>query len=105
MFYHFFYPFNSDYSIFNVFKYITFRSAYAGVTALVLSLMLGGLMIRLLKKSQIQEKIRSDGPKNHISKSGTPTMGGLLILATFIFSTLLWANLSNHYIWVVLVSA
>ncbi|HIE42022.1 MAG TPA: phospho-N-acetylmuramoyl-pentapeptide-transferase [Nitrospinaceae bacterium] len=105
MFYHFFYPFNSDYSIFNVFKYITFRSAYAGVTALVLSLMLGGLMIRLLKKSQIQEKIRSDGPKNHISKSGTPTMGGLLILATFVFSTLLWANLSNHYIWVVLVSA
>ncbi|MFP6638026.1 MAG: phospho-N-acetylmuramoyl-pentapeptide-transferase [Nitrospinaceae bacterium] len=105
MFYHFFYPFNSDYSIFNVFKYITFRSAYSGVTALVLSLMLGGLMIRLLQKLQIQEKTRSDGPKNHISKSGTPTMGGLLILATFVCSTLLWANLSNHYIWVVLVSA
>jgi phospho-N-acetylmuramoyl-pentapeptide-transferase len=105
MFYHFFYPFNSDYSIFNVFKYITFRSAYSGVTALVLSLMLGGLMIRLLRKLQIQEKTRSDGPKNHISKSGTPTMGGLLILATFVCSTLLWANLSNHYIWVVLVSA
>ena len=105
MFYHFFYPLSSDYSIFNVFKYITFRSAYSGVTALVLSLMLGSLMIRLLQKFQIQEKIRSDGPQHHISKSGTPTMGGLLILATFGCSTLLWADLSNHYIWVVLVSA
>jgi phospho-N-acetylmuramoyl-pentapeptide-transferase len=105
MFYHFFYPLSSDYSILNVFKYITFRSAYSGVTALVLSLMLGSLMIRLLQKFQIQEKIRSDGPQHHISKSGTPTMGGLLILATFGCSTLLWADLTNHYIWVVLVSA
>ena len=105
MFYHFFYPLSSDYSIFNVFKYITFRSAYSGVTALVLSLVLGSLMIRLLQKFQIQEKIRSDGPQHHSSKSGTPTMGGLLILATFGCSTLLWADLSNQYIWVVLVSA
>ena len=105
MFYHFFYPLSSDYSIFNVFKYITFRSAYSGVTALVLSLMLGSLMIRVLQKLQIREKIRSDGPQHHSSKSGTPTMGGLLILATFGCSTLLWADLSNHYIWLVLVSA
>jgi len=105
MFYHFFYPLSSDYSIFNVFKYITFRSAYSGITALGLSLLLGGLMIRVLQKFQIQEKIRSDGPQHHSSKSGTPTMGGLLILATFGCSTLLWADLSNHYIWLVLLSA
>ncbi|MBT3921538.1 MAG: phospho-N-acetylmuramoyl-pentapeptide-transferase [Nitrospina sp.] len=105
MFYHFFYPLSSDYSIFNVFKYITFRSAYSGVTALILSLLLGSLVIRVLQKFEIQEKIRSDGPQHHSSKSGTPTMGGLLILATFGCSTLLWADLSNQYIWVVLVSA
>jgi phospho-N-acetylmuramoyl-pentapeptide-transferase len=105
MFYHVFYPLSSEYSLLNVFKYITFRSAYAGVTALVLSLVLGKLMIRTLLKLQIGEKIRSDGPQHHSSKSGTPTMGGLLILATFIGSTLLWADLSNHYIWLVLLSA
>jgi phospho-N-acetylmuramoyl-pentapeptide-transferase len=105
MFYHVFYPLSSEYSILNVFKYITFRSAYAGVTALVLSLVLGKLMISTLQKLQIREKIRSDGPQHHSSKSGTPTMGGLLILATFIGSTLLWADLSNQYIWVVLLAA
>lgn len=72
---------------------------------MVLSLVLGGMMIRVLQKFQIGEKIRSDGPQHHSSKSGTPTMGGLLILATFGCSTLLWADLSNQYIWVVLVSA
>ncbi len=105
MFYHLFYPLSSEYSVFNVFKYITFRSAYAGITALALSLILGKLMIRTLQRLQIQEKIRSDGPQHHSTKSGTPTMGGLLILATFIGSTLLWADLSNHYIWVVILSA
>lgn len=105
MFYQFFYPLSSDYSFLNVFKYITFRSAYAGITALALSLILGKVMIRALQRLQIGEKIRSDGPQHHISKSGTPTMGGLLILATFIGSTLLWADLSNHYIWLVLLSA
>ncbi len=105
MFYHLFYPLSSEYSVFNVFKYITFRSAYAGITALALSLILGKLMIRALQRLQIQEKIRSDGPQHHSSKSGTPTMGGLLILATFVGSTLLWADLSNHYIWVVILSA
>ena len=105
MFYHFFYPLSSDYSVFNVFKYITFRSAYSGVTALVLSLVMGAGMIRLLQKLQIGEKIRNDGPQHHSSKSGTPTMGGLLILTTFIGSTLLWADLSNQYIWVILISA
>jgi phospho-N-acetylmuramoyl-pentapeptide-transferase len=105
MFYHFFYPLSADYSIFNVFRYITFRSAYAGVTALVLSLVLGTYMIRLLQKYQIGEKIRAHGPKQHSVKSGTPTMGGMLILFTFLLSTLLWANLSNNYIWVIIFAA
>ena len=105
MFYHFFYPLSSEYSILNVFKYITFRSAYAGVTALTLSLIFGKMMIRALQKLQIQEKIRSDGPQSHSSKSGTPTMGGLLILAAFIGSTLLWGNLSHHYVWIVIFAA
>ena len=80
MFYHLFYPLSSEYSIFNVFKYITFRSAYSGVTALTLSLILGNLMIQMLQKFQIGEKIRNDGPERHASKSGTPTMGGLIIV-------------------------
>jgi phospho-N-acetylmuramoyl-pentapeptide-transferase len=102
MFYHIFYPLSSEYSVFNVFKYITFRAAYSGLTALGVSLLLGTIMIRLLRKYQIGEKIRTDGPSHHSSKSGTPTMGGMLIIFTMTTSTLLWANLSNSYIWLVL---
>ena len=105
MFYHFFYPLSADYPIFNVFRYITFRAAYSGVTALVLSLILGTYMIRLLQKYQIGEKIYKHGPQQHSVKSGTSTMGGALILFTFLLSTLLWANLSNSYIWVIIFSA
>jgi phospho-N-acetylmuramoyl-pentapeptide-transferase len=101
MFYHIFYPLSSDYSIFNVFRYITFRSAYSGLTALALSLLLGGAAIRLLQKRQIHEKIRKEGPESHVAKSGTPTMGGLLIIATFLLATLLWSNLTNAYIWLI----
>ncbi len=101
MFYHIFYPLSSDYSILNVFRYITFRSAYSGLTALALSLILGSFMIRLLQKYQIGEKIRKHGPQAHNVKSGTPTMGGLLIIFTFLLSTLLWSNLSNSYIWII----
>ncbi len=105
MFYHFFYPLSQDYPIFNVFRYITFRAAYSGVTALVLSLILGTYMIRMLQKYQIGEKIRKNGPEQHNVKSGTPTMGGALILFTFLLSTLLWANLSNNYIWIIIFAA
>ena len=104
MFYHLLYPLSSEFSFLNVFKYITFRSAYSGITALVLSLILGNYMIRILKKFHIGEKIRSDGPEHHALKSGTPTMGGLLIIITFLGSTLLWANLENHYIWLIIFS-
>ena len=67
MFYHLFYPLSSEFSFFNVFKYITFRSAYSGITALTFSLIFGNLMIRMLQKFQIEEKIRIDGPEHHYS--------------------------------------
>ena len=102
MLYHIFYPLSSDYSFLNVFRYITFRSAYSGITALIFSMLMGGIMIRMLRVFQVGEKIRDDGPQSHVAKSGTPTMGGLLILSTLIASTLLWANLTNPYIWLVL---
>ena len=104
MLYHIFYPLSSDYSFLNVFRYITFRSAYSGITALAFSMLMGRMVIRMLRMFQVGEKIRSDGPKSHIVKSGTPTMGGLLILATLIASTLLWADLTKPYIWLVLLA-
>lgn len=105
MFYHIFYPLSSDYSVFNVFRYITFRSAYAGITALCICLILGPKIIRTLQKYQIKEKIRKEGPQQHIHKSGTPTMGGALILFAFLLATLLWADLANSYIWLIIFSA
>ena len=105
MLYHIFYPLSSDYSFLNVFRYITFRSAYSGITALIFSMLMGGLMIRMLRVFQVGEKIRDDGPQSHVIKSGTPTMGGLLILSTLIISTLLWADLANSYVWLVLLAA
>jgi len=84
---------------FNVFHYITVRTALAGITALLLSLLLGPVVIRLLKKNQIGQEIRTDGPQAHFSKKGTPTMGGILIIFATVATTLLWGNLSNIYVW------
>jgi phospho-N-acetylmuramoyl-pentapeptide-transferase len=89
--------------VFNVFRYITFRTAMALVTALVLSLCLGPWMIRKLRERQIGETIRTDGPERHRAKAGTPTMGGLLIVGSLVVSVLLWGNLGNRYVWVVLL--
>lgn len=105
MFYHLFYPLSSEYSFLNVFRYITFRSAYAGLTALGMCLVFGPKVIQMLQKYQIKEKIREDGPQSHLVKSGTPTMGGLLILLATLLSTLLWANLLNAYVWLVILAA
>ena len=88
--------------VFNVFRYITFRTAMALVTALVLSLCLGPWMIRKLRERQIGETIRTDGPERHRAKAGTPTMGGLLIVGSLVASVLLWGNLGNRYVWVLL---
>ncbi|RMF89232.1 MAG: phospho-N-acetylmuramoyl-pentapeptide-transferase [Nitrospinota bacterium] len=105
MFYHLLYPLHTTFSAFNVFRYLTFRTAYAILTALVISLFLGPWMIRLLKRYQVGERIRELGPKAHQAKAGTPTMGGLLILTALTLPTLLWADLTNRYIWLLLYTA
>jgi phospho-N-acetylmuramoyl-pentapeptide-transferase len=89
--------------VFNVFRYITFRTAMALVTALILSLCLGPWMIRTLRRRQIGETIREDGPARHRAKAGTPTMGGLLIVGSLVVSVLLWGNLGNRLVWIVLL--
>lgn len=98
MFYHLFYPLRDTFSAFNLFRYITFRSAYAVVTALVISMIFGPMIINWLKNRQIKEVIRREGPKTHYAKEGTPSMGGLIILLAIIVPTLLWADLSNRFI-------
>lgn len=90
------------YSAFNVFSYLTMRSILSVLTALGLSIFWGPKLIRYLQKMQIGQTVRDDGPQSHLSKSGTPTMGGILILGSIIISALLWADLSNKYVWVVL---
>jgi len=100
-------PLAGEYQIFNLFRYITFRSGGAMLTSLILALMFGDAFIRWLKSNQAEgQPIRSDGPESHIlTKAGTPTMGGLLILACFILATLLWVPLKNPYLWPVLLVA
>ena len=88
---------------FNVFRYITFRTAMALLTALLMSLLLGPWVIRKLRERQIGETIRVDGPERHRAKAGTPTMGGLLILGALLGSCLLWGNLQNRFVWVVML--
>ena len=88
----------------NVFRYITFRTAAASLTALALSLLLGPWFIRRLRAFQIGQVVRTDGPASHKPKAGTPTMGGLLILAAVILPTLLWADLGNPDIWIAVIA-
>ncbi|MDR8525412.1 phospho-N-acetylmuramoyl-pentapeptide-transferase [Shewanella fidelis] len=90
------------YSGFNVFSYVTFRAILGLMTAMVLSLWLGPKMIERLQLMQIGQVVRNDGPESHFSKRGTPTMGGLLILAGVFISVLLWGDLGSRYVWVVL---
>ena len=90
------------YSGFGVFKYLTLRAILSVLTALGFSLSLGPVLIRKLSFHQIGQAVRDDGPKSHLSKAGTPTMGGALILAAITISTLLWGNLANPYLWIVL---
>ena len=87
---------------FDVLRYLTVRTLGGTVTALLISILLGPIIINLLKSMQFEQHVRTDGPKSHYKKSGTPTMGGLLIISSLVISTLLWADLSNRYIWVVL---
>lgn len=89
--------------VFNVFQYVTFRTAYAAITALALSLILGPWVIRKLREFKFGQEIREEGPASHQAKRGTPTMGGVLIIGSVFISTLLWANLRNWPVWVTLV--
>jgi phospho-N-acetylmuramoyl-pentapeptide-transferase len=104
MLFYLLYPLRTYATIFNVTRYITFRTAAASLTALALSLALGPWMIRRLRDFQIGQVIRQEGPQSHRAKAGTPTMGGLLILTSAIVPTLLWADLSNYYIWIAVLA-
>ena len=104
MLFYLLYPLRTYAQIFNVTRYITFRTAAASLTALALSLLLGPWMIRKLRDFQIGQVIRQEGPQSHRAKAGTPTMGGLLILTSALVPTLLWADLSNYYIWIAVLA-
>lgn len=102
MLYHLLFPLHQSYAVLNVFRYVTFRTAGAILTALLISLLMGPALIRKLQELQIGQSIRDDGPAGHLQKAGTPTMGGLLILASVFIATLLWANLTNRFVWLAL---
>ncbi|PSJ16392.1 phospho-N-acetylmuramoyl-pentapeptide-transferase [Nitrosomonas supralitoralis] len=95
---------SQDFRVFNVFSYITLRTVMATLTALVISFVIGPLMIRKLTAYKIGQSVRDDGPQTHLVKMGTPTMGGALILMSILLTTLLWSDLGNRYIWVVLLT-
>src|ERR1700733_2567031 len=89
-------------SAFNVFSYLTLRAIMAAVSSLAFSLLVGPSMIARLSRYQIGQVVRGDGPKSHLPKAGTPTMGGALILVAILFGSLLWANLRDRFVWMVL---
>ncbi|HEX7415742.1 MAG TPA: phospho-N-acetylmuramoyl-pentapeptide-transferase [Smithellaceae bacterium] len=103
MIYHLLYPLHTTFSFFNVFRYITFRTIFASITALLICLVVGPWLIRKLQSLQIDQQIREDGPQSHLVKKGTPTMGGVLIIFAVVISTLLWANFSVKYVWLILL--
>lgn len=92
-------PLREYYFFFNVFRYITVRTALSGITALLVMFLLTPLFIRILKKHRIGQEIREEGPASHLNKKGTPSMGGLMIIGATLVSTLLWGNLENIYVW------
>jgi phospho-N-acetylmuramoyl-pentapeptide-transferase len=102
MLYHLLYPLHIYFSGLNVFRYITFRSISSAVTAFLIVILIGPYFIRALKKLQIGQVVRTDGPETHYSKQGVPTMGGVLILAALSFSVLLWADLTSGLIWLLI---
>lgn len=103
MLYHLLFPLRELFSPFNVFRYVTFRAAGAILTAVVLMFVLGPWFIRKMRAMQVGQHIREEGPKSHLVKSGTPTMGGLLVVAAMAVATLLWADLQNPFVWTMLL--
>jgi phospho-N-acetylmuramoyl-pentapeptide-transferase len=102
MLYNLLYPLKETFLVFNLFKYITFRTGGAMMTAMILSFIIGPPFIAWLRAKKVGQTIRSDGPETHFKKAGTPTMGGLMILFTVTLSTILWVDLANPYMWPVL---
>ncbi len=92
-----------DVRAFNVFQYLTLRAVLACMTALVISFVVGPRMIAWLTRMKIGQSVRDDGPQTHLAKAGTPTMGGALILVSIVVTTLLWGDLGNRFVWVVLI--
>nr|HDM99828.1 phospho-N-acetylmuramoyl-pentapeptide-transferase [Deltaproteobacteria bacterium] len=100
MLFHLLYPLNDMWPVFNVFRYITFRTIYAAVTALSIILIFGPWFIRIMCEMQMGQIIRDDGPTIHHTKAGTPSIGGILIIGSILIATLLWADLRNLYVWI-----
>jgi phospho-N-acetylmuramoyl-pentapeptide-transferase len=103
MLYHLLYPLHTMFSAFNVFRYITFRTIYASLTAFFICFFLGPWVIQKLTEMQLGQYVRDDGPQSHLKKAGTPTMGGTLIIFAVVVSTLLWTDLTNRYVWIMLL--
>ncbi len=101
---HLLYPLHTQFGVLNVIRYITFRTAAASLSALAISLLLGPWLVRRLREFQIGQVIRQEGPQSHRAKAGTPTMGGLLILTAAFVPTLLWADLTNAYVWIAMLT-
>lgn len=104
MLYKLFYSLHEIYFPFNVFRYITFRTALATITALIITLIMAPLLIEMMKKHSFTQHVRFDGPKTHLTKSGTPTMGGILIILSVVISVLMWGDLSNQYILIMILA-
>src|SRR5689334_12626153 len=102
MLYHLLFNLRDHFVGFNVFRYITFRTAFAALTALLISFILGPWLIERMRRIKLGQYIREEGPKSHQAKAGTPTMGGILINVAIIIPTVLWADIFNPYIWIVL---
>ncbi len=104
MLYLWLYPLHTEFAIFNVFRYLSFRMIYAAITAFLIAFVLAPPMIKKLQEWGLGQKIRDEGPQRHLTKSGTPTMGGLLILFSVLLTTVLWADINNHYVWLVIIA-
>jgi len=102
MLYYLLYPLRGTISGFNVFRYITFRTAWAAITAMLISFILGPWLIERMRRIKLGQFIREEGPKSHQQKAGTPTMGGILINVAILIPTILWADILNPYIWIIL---
>ena len=104
MFYRFLYPLVKYFTAFNIFQYITFRAAYAGITALLISFLLGPWVIKKLTQLKAGQEVRLDGPQTHLVKSGVPTMGGIFIIISIVVSVLLWQDIDNLYTWIIVLA-